>query len=272
MDFCSRAFFMVYLLIILLTIIGIAVVKSSRNITQKVTKDPRQKDMPLAWPEINQHLSIGVPFYINLDTQKQIEFQERVATFINSVNFSWVDCTFDERDQILIAASAVIPVFKFKKWEYSFLNEVIVYPKAFNRSYETEGDDRTILGMVGNGPLEGKVLLSLEAIRHGFWNSTDKLNTAIHEFVHLIDKEDGKTDGIPMALLKREEIGPWVELMRTKTQEIKTTKTGISTYALTNDAEFFSVVSEYFFERPKLLKKKHSELYRQLNHIYSPDN
>tara|TARA_R110000765_G_scaffold9911_3_gene30825 strand:+ start:227 stop:403 length:177 start_codon:yes stop_codon:yes gene_type:complete len=38
----------------------------------------------------------------------------------------------------------------------------------------------------------------------------------------------------------------------------------IRKYGGTNEAEFFAVASEYFFERPDLLKKKHPELYKVL--------
>ena len=38
----------------------------------------------------------------------------------------------------------------------------------------------------------------------------------------------------------------------------------IRKYGGTNQAEFFAVASEYFFERPELLEKKHPELYEML--------
>jgi|TARA_R110000823_G_scaffold196376_1_gene327758 Mlc titration factor MtfA (ptsG expression regulator) len=38
----------------------------------------------------------------------------------------------------------------------------------------------------------------------------------------------------------------------------------IRKYGGTNQAEFFAVASEYFFERSDLLKKKHPELYKML--------
>ena len=42
-------------------------------------------------------------------------------------------------------------------------------------------------------------------------------------------------------------------------EEIKTKKAGINEYALTNDAEFFAVVTEYFFENPEMMIKKHPD-------------
>ena len=44
----------------------------------------------------------------------------------------------------------------------------------------------------------------------------------------------------------------------------------IDAYGATNEAEFLAVISEYFFERPDLLKRKHPELYATLEEIFAP--
>ncbi|WP_317131330.1 zinc-dependent peptidase [Polaribacter glomeratus] len=41
-------------------------------------------------------------------------------------------------------------------------------------------------------------------------------------------------------------------------------KSDIRNYGVTSEIEFLAVAGEYFFERPKLIKKKHPELYRML--------
>jgi MtfA peptidase len=48
-------------------------------------------------------------------------------------------------------------------------------------------------------------------------------------------------------------------------------KSDIDNYAFTNKAEFFAVVSEYFFERPELLEEKHPELYKMLAEMFEID-
>ena len=48
-------------------------------------------------------------------------------------------------------------------------------------------------------------------------------------------------------------------------------KSDINPYGTTNEAEFFSVVSEYFFQRPKLLEKNHPELYELLAKVFNQD-
>ena len=39
-------------------------------------------------------------------------------------------------------------------------------------------------------------------------------------------------------------------------------------YGATNPAEFFAVVTESFYEKPKQFKKKHPELYEELQSYY----
>jgi hypothetical protein len=42
----------------------------------------------------------------------------------------------------------------------------------------------------------------------------------------------------------------------------------INLYATTNHAEFFAVISEYFFEQPGLLEANHPDLYEMLGRIF----
>lgn len=64
---------------------------------------------------------------------------------------------------------------------------------------------------------------------------------------------------------------PWIEMINQKLEEIYNDDSDINPYAGTNKAEFFSVASEYFFERPKLLKRKHPDLYKGLERVFKQD-
>ena len=48
-------------------------------------------------------------------------------------------------------------------------------------------------------------------------------------------------------------------------------ETLIDQYGATNPAEFFAVITEAFFERPKALKEKHPELFEELKKFYHQD-
>ncbi|MEO7307465.1 MAG: M90 family metallopeptidase [Ferruginibacter sp.] len=212
-----------------------------------------------------------VPFYQQLDKTKQTEFEERAADFLTQVKITGVKTTVEEIDRVLIAASAIIPIFNFPGWKYHNLNEVLLYPDSFDHEFQQQGEGRNILGMVGSGAMNQVMILSQFELRQAFSNETGKNNTAIHEFVHLLDKSDGEIDGLPEALLDKKYIRPWLQLMRQKITEIYENDSDINHYGATNEAEFFAVVSEYFFERPDLLKEKHPELYVLLSRIFNPD-
>jgi Mlc titration factor MtfA (ptsG expression regulator) len=171
----------------------------------------------------------------------------------------------------MIASSAVIPIFGFKDWEYRNLTNVILYPDTFDGEFQFEGGSRNILGMVGSGYMNGQMILSRAALIKGFSKSAGKENTAIHEFVHLLDKSDGATDGVPENLLAHEYVLPWLKMIHQEIHKIEAGKSDINPYAITNEAEFFAVVAEYFFQKPTELKHKHPELYEILSTIFMQD-
>jgi Mlc titration factor MtfA (ptsG expression regulator) len=96
-------------------------------------------------------------------------------------------------------------------------------------------------------------------------------NTAIHEFVHLLDKSDGATDGIPESLMAHEYTVPWLKMMHREMRRIEEGKSDINPYALTNEAEFLAVAAEYFFEKPEKFQHMHPELYQMLSLVFEHD-
>jgi MtfA peptidase len=221
--------------------------------------------------QLKKILEDEVPFYQQLNEDKQKDFEERAAHFLTLVKITGVKTIVEDIDRVLIAASAIIPIFNFPGWQCRNLHEVLLYPDSFDHEFEQQGDGRNILGMVGTGALNHVMILSQFELRQAFTNTTGKNNTAIHEFVHLLDKSDGEIDGLPEALLDKKYIRPWLQLMRQKIQEIYDDNSDINPYGATNEAEFFAVVSEYFFERPDLLKENHPELYALLLKIFDTD-
>ena len=209
-----------------------------------------------------------VEFYQQLDASRKLVFESRVQRFLAAVRITGVNTTIEDLDRVLVAASAIIPIFAFPDWEYMNLHEVLIYPDSFNDTFQQQGSDRDTLGVVGTGAYQNIMILSQHELRQGFLNKTGKSNTAIHEFVHLVDKTDGATDGIPEVIMSNSYIIPWLELVRKNIEAIRESESDINPYAATNQAEFFAVVSEYFFERPDLLRSKHPQLYELLIKIF----
>ena len=212
-----------------------------------------------------------VHFYQNLNPVQKAQFESDIKHFLGSVPINGAQVEVTLLDRLLVASSAVIPLFGFPQWTYKYLDEVILYPESFDQNYHIGGPEARISGMVGNGPMEGKVILSKPALHNGFDIKNDKRNVGIHEFAHLFDKEDGEIDGIPPAMHDKMHSIPWMELIKKKTDEIKKGKSDINEYAAYNEKEFFAVACEYFFERPHLLEDKQPELYKLLSEVFQQD-
>ena len=209
-----------------------------------------------------------VSFYENLHEAGRIVFEERLEKFLYSVTITGANADVEDLDRVLIGAAAVIPVYFIRDWEYINLREVLLYPGSFNTEYEQHGKDRMIMGMVGTGPLQNVMILSKWELRQGFINRNSSHNTAIHEFVHLIDKMDGTLDGVPELLLERKYVNQWKSLLEETMERIRHGASDIDPYGGTSPVECFAVVAEYFFEKPESFRTNHPELHQMLQRIF----
>nr|WKN38978.1 zinc-dependent peptidase [Tunicatimonas sp. TK19036] len=227
------------------------------------------KEFPSKWRELLQK---HIHFYQNLDEPGKRLFEKKVRNFLRQVRITGIRTEVTDLDRLLTACSAVIPLFNFPRWKYTYLHEVLLYPAAFDRNFSMENPEQVITGMVGNGRnMEGVMILSKQSLRKSFANTTDKHNVGIHEFIHILDKQDGEIDGIPGELNDKQYAEPWLKLMHREMKRIRQGKSDIDEYAGTKEEEFLAVTSEYFFERPKLFKEKHPELYKLLRKVYHQD-
>jgi len=209
-----------------------------------------------------------IQFYINLDDVEKELFRKDMVWFLTQIRIIGVGLEPSVLDRHLVAASGIIPIFRFPEWQHYELDEVLLFEDAINFEFETGAHDSQILGMVGTGKMARKMALSRRALNDGFSNKTDKHNTALHEFIHLVDIADGRMDGLPQILMDKQYALPWLKMIREKIVKIKTDQSDIDPYGATNLAEFFAVSGEYFFERPDLLKIKHPELYDMMDQMF----
>lgn len=250
--------------IIFAVIIGIVVYFLKKRKKPTGTKVVMQDDAT------HELLLNNVSFYTKLSQAQQQTFLKRVQQFLNTVTISGTrNVEPSPLDRVYVAASAIIPIFHFTDWRYNNINEVLLYNDAFDHDYNTTAEGRNIAGMVGTGAMNRMMILSVKALRAGFEHNGAH-NTGIHEFVHLLDKADGAVDGVPDYMIPKEMVTPWMRYMHQEINDIREGDSDINPYAGTNEAEFFAVLSEYFFQKPELLEEHHPELYRIMNAIYNP--
>jgi Mlc titration factor MtfA (ptsG expression regulator) len=229
---------------------------------------------PENWRKI---LNERVWYFKALSEDRKPEFEHRILLFLSEKKVNGIDTEITELDKLLVASSAIIPLFNFPYYNYPRLKEINIYPSSFDNKFQTHESvkDRDTLGMIGDGFLNGVVLLSKPDLERAFNGKRQRSNVGIHEFVHLIDKADGAVDGIPDVLFDHSYSLPWLKEAKREAQKekarIRSGKSDINPYALTNDAEFLAVVSEYFFDNPVKMKKVHPKLYAYLAKVYKKD-
>jgi Mlc titration factor MtfA (ptsG expression regulator) len=248
-----------FVLVLILIIIQIAFKR--RRVKENITLPENYREL----------LTDYVKFYRQLDEEGKEKFEKRVEQFLSAVQITGVNAEVEDIDRLLIGAGAIIPVYAIPDWQYINLHEVLLYPGTFNRDFDQGGSDRPIAGMVGTGAMQHVMIITKWQLRQGFINDHDGNNTAIHEFVHLIDKMDGTMDGVPEIILERKYVARWKQVMETTILQMKNGGSDIDMYGATNPAEFFAVISEYFFERPDLLKANHPQLHEMLGRIYKTE-
>lgn len=210
----------------------------------------------------------NIPYFKLLNKNDQKIFSKEVEIFISEKEILGIETTISDLDRVMVASSAIIPIFKFPQFEYDNVTTIILYPERFNTNFDTDGADRSIMGLVGIGDV---VAFSKRDLHNGFKNYRDRSNVGFHEFIHKIDDKDGIIDGIPLVLLDRKLVGKWEAVVSSEMELIRKGESDFNSYGLKNKAEFFAVASEYYFEAPEKMEINHPALYELFFNIFKQD-
>ena len=259
------------IIIAVVAVIILVIVKVKSKKKQSKILEETSKPFSTEWKAI---LKKKVIFYKELSEDDKTTFEKRIALFLATKKVKGIETDVDDTVRLMVASSAIIPIFAFPDFNYPRINQVLIYANSFDENFQTERFEdhkQFIIGMVGDGALSGSVILSKPDLLDAFDGVRHKKNVGIHEFVHLLDKQDGVVDGIPEHLLEHSYVGSWLHEIKDEMRQIEKRRSDISPYALTNNAEFLAVVSEYFFNHPDKFEKKHPDLYHYLTKIFHQD-
>jgi hypothetical protein len=131
------------------------------------------------------------------------------------------------------------------------------------------------VGLLGEAHLHGPVILAWDNVMFGAKNDHDAHNVVMHELAHKIDFVDGDIDGTP-PLETAAERHAWGVAFSTafnaqKARADKNQKSFLRDYAITNEAEYFAVATETFFEKPKAMQRELPDVYAALADFYNLD-
>ncbi len=181
--------------------------------------------------------------------------------------------------RLYIAAQACLLLLNRETRVSPKLKTIMVYPDAYQAPAQTMLPGGVVAQGVqtrlGESWTRGQVVLSWDDVKRGAADIHDGHNVVLHELAHQLDQQSGEANGTPV-LARRSRYMVWGRVFSEDYQGlVKATEKGRSTfldkYGATNEAEFFAVATEFFFERPRKLEEKHPELYEQLRVFYRQD-
>ncbi|MCU0537906.1 MAG: zinc-dependent peptidase [Hydrococcus sp. Prado102] len=226
------------------------------------------------------HLAIvekNLPIYNNLPITYKKRLQQHINVFLAEKQF--IGCgglKINSAIATTIAAQACLLILNQKENYYPKLKSILVYPSAYIvRATNPIGDylvEERQEVRLGESWYKDRIVLSWEQIEYDIINWQDGHNVILHEFAHQLDGEDGSVNGVPL-LDRQSDYINWASIFGREYKKLQSDvelglKTVINNYGATNPAEFFAVVTETFFEKPKQMKQKHPELYKQLKRYY----
>ena len=239
-----------------------------------------QEILSMEFPKSYKNYLNNTPYYKKLDDADKQKIEKSILRFIYTKEFVGVGLDVTDEMKVIIAFYACLLLLKKETDNcYDNLLTIIIYPSvvAFERVEANSGiytkEKFLIDGQAANDTV---IIIWHDAKKEAYHLRHD--NVIIHEFAHEIDFMDGIADGIPP--LERSKYDEWARVLYRDFKNLneialKNREWGkyklLGPYAATNEAEFFAVATERFFESPKSLEKHFPQLYKELKDFYGID-
>lgn len=171
----------------------------------------------------------------------------------------------------LVAAQACLLWTNQRGAPYPTLKAILMYPDAYRAKDELQGDSIRL----GESWSRGSVVLAWKSVKSGGLNDEDGHNLVLHEFAHQLDTVNGPADGFP-ELPSSGDFADWTDVFQREYESLRDDtargrRTVMDAYGTTNEAEFFAVATETFFERAEAMNEEHPALYRLLADFFGTD-
>ena len=238
----------------------------------------RAQPVPAAWLAI---INRNVGIFQRLPATDRAELLAHGQVFLAQKHFEGAGgLELTDEIRVTIAAQACVLLLHRDTDYYPNLTSIIIYPTAYIAEQTApigggiwEEGEQGRFGETGQNL--GALVLAWDEAKRGAQLASDGANVVLHEFAHQLDFEDGVTDGTP-ELGTRAAYAAWARVMSAEFAALRRADdsgapTLLDKYGATNHAEFFAVITEAFFERPRALRARHPELYAELQQFYKQD-
>ncbi|MCA9170138.1 MAG: zinc-dependent peptidase [Planctomycetales bacterium] len=217
-----------------------------------------------------------------LTAEQRARLRRLISVFVAQKN--WEGCgglILTDEIRVTIAAQACLLVVGMSSdifFDHVF--SILVYPHGYIAPNVQVGRAGIVIDgrqpRLGEAWYRGPVILSWSDALAGGRMETPGHNLVLHEFAHQLDMLNGRlVDGTPR-LEDNAQLRRWARVMEPEfkrlVEDCRYGRPGfIDCYGATNEAEFFAVLTEAFFEQPVLLQRHHRELYDLLQGYYRLD-
>lgn len=230
--------------------------------------------------EIWESVLVANPIFEGLSSVEKAHLRELATLFLHRKKLIGVQgLTLNVEMAACIAAQACLPILKLGLDFYDGWIEVLIYPGLFRVKREkmnaaglVEQEDQVLSGEAWS---RGPVIIAWEEVSAELASSAKGHSVVIHELAHKLDMLNGAANGMPPLHCDMER-ARWTSALSDAFDSLsrglsRHHKTHINAYAATSPAEFFAVVSEYFFVAPATLQTHYPEVYEQLVLFYRQD-
>jgi len=237
----------------------------------------RKHGFRAAWRPL---LETHAPLYCRVPPPLRPRLESLIAVF--AAEKSFVGCAGVEVTQTMklaIATQACLLILNREDDVYDALETILIYPAAFLVP-ERDVDEAGVVTeehreLVGQASSTGRIILSWADVAQTGSVQVESANVVLHEFAHYLDFEDGAGNGAPLLAAKR-DYQRWSQVMRSAYSRMWHRVRGgrgtvIDEYALEDEAEFFAVATETFFEQSAGLRAEDPALYEELARFYQLD-
>jgi Mlc titration factor MtfA (ptsG expression regulator) len=232
--------------------------------------------LPARWREI---LERNVPLYRGLPDELKRELHGHVQLFLHDKTFEgFQGLEVTDEMRVTIAGNACILLLNRPHDQYANFSTIYLYPSTFVSQHESYDGLVQSVGRqarLGESWHRGPVVLSWDSALAGSRDIKDGHNVILHEFAHKLDDADGAVDGAPI-LHQRSQYTSWARVMRREFEQLQRqashgARTLLDHYGASAPEEFFAVLVETFYEKPRQLRDRHPELYEEMRKCFHVD-
>lgn len=214
------------------------------------------------------HKALLAKYAINYQRRlpnEQRRMERIVATFMEDKEWVGAGMELKEEMKVMISACAAQLLVGHPDLVLGHFERFVVFPT----SYRDHRSGRTFQGEVR--PTTGTIIISWDDFLHGYAHGHDAHNVGLHELAHALWFENFNGHG-EEGFLNEAFLTRWTELADAEIDRIRAGQDSfLRDYAGSNQAEFFAVAIEYFFERPLEFRDSLPELYALLCGLLKQD-